>query len=132
MDCETQAIKFLDRFGMGFRIRLGNAKCPLWCDGKHIHGDHYRITFHGEGRSYTFSFWNSKKASEDGDAPTAYDVLACMSKNDPGTFEDFCGEYGYDTDSRKNERTYKSVLREWREVERFFSTDEIEAMQEIN
>lgn len=64
--------------------------------------------------------------------PTSYDFLACLTKYDPGTFEDFCGEFGYDTDSRKAEKTYFAVQEEWKKVRTFFSADEIEKLQEIN
>lgn len=63
--------------------------------------------------------------------PTAYDVLTCLTKSDPGTFENFCSEYGYDTDSRSAVRTYKSVRKEWNAVSKLFSDKEIEQLQEI-
>ncbi len=30
--------------------------------------------------------------------PTAYDILACLTKYEVGTFDDFCSNFGYDTD----------------------------------
>jgi hypothetical protein len=65
-------------------------------------------------------------------APTAYDVLACLTKYDVGTFENFCSEFGYDTDSIKAEKTYNAVLNEWQNVCALFSDTEIEQLQEIN
>jgi hypothetical protein len=64
--------------------------------------------------------------------PTPYDVLACLQKNHPGTFEDFAADYGYDTDSRRAMQTYEAVLQEWGKVSAFFSSNEIEQMQEIS
>lgn len=63
--------------------------------------------------------------------PSAYDVLTCLTKSDPGDFENFCSEYGYDTDSRSAMRTYKSVRKEWQNVSKLFSETEIEQLQEI-
>lgn len=63
--------------------------------------------------------------------PTAYDVLACIIKYDPGTFEDFCSEFGYDTDSKKAEKTYNAVKDEWMNVERLYSESEMEILREI-
>ena len=64
--------------------------------------------------------------------PTEYDVLTCITKSDPGSFEDFCGEFGCDTDSRKAERTYKAVKREWEAVKLVFGDGEcLEALQEM-
>jgi hypothetical protein len=64
-------------------------------------------------------------------SPTAYDVLVCITKYDPGTFEEFCSEFGCDTDSRKAEKTYNAVCDEWRKVRSFFKDSEIEQLQEI-
>jgi hypothetical protein len=63
--------------------------------------------------------------------PSAYDVLTCLTKCDPGTFENFCSDFGYDTDSRKAERTYKAVCDEWEQVSKLFNEQEIELLQEI-
>lgn len=63
---------------------------------------------------------------------TPYDLLACLTKYDPGTFEDFCGELGYDSDSRKAEQTYQAVRSEWRKAREFFTAEELEELREIN
>jgi hypothetical protein len=64
--------------------------------------------------------------------PTAYDLLACLEKNEPGTFEEFCSDFGYDTDSRRAEETWRAVTEEYIKVRRFFKPDELEELQEIN
>lgn len=64
--------------------------------------------------------------------PTAYDVLACLTKYDPGTLENFCSEFGYDVDSKKAERTYMSVKEEWMNITRLYSESEMELLREIN
>lgn len=70
------------------------------------------------GKSMTVRFFNS--LMESGKRVTAYDVLACLTKNDVGTFEQFCWEFGYDTDSRRAERTYKACKKEYTNVTRVF------------
>lgn len=64
-------------------------------------------------------------------APTSYDILACLTKYDPGTFEEFCSEFGYDTDSRKAKKTYKAVCKEWLNVCKIWDDAEIEQLSEI-
>ena len=66
-----------------------------------------------------------------GNPPTAYAVLSCIQKYEIGTFEDFCGDFGYDTDSRNAEKIYKLVKKEWEKVNTFFTESEIEELQEI-
>lgn len=77
-------------------------------------------------------YWpRDAKRNEHFAPPSAYSVLACLTKYDPGTFENFCSDYGYDTDSRKAEKVYKSVLDEWENVQKLFNEQELELMQEI-
>lgn len=130
---DTQAETFLIKTGIKFlALRTDDNKCPLWDDEKHIHGDEYKITLKRKGgRSILFRFWNSKTDADRGLEPRAYDFLTCITKNDPDTFENFCSEFGYDTDSRRAETTYKAVKKEWEKVSKFFSPAEIEALQEI-
>ena len=65
-------------------------------------------------------------------SPSSYSVLACLTKYDCGTFEDFCSEFGYDIDSRKAKKTYKAVCKEWKNVQSVWTDDEIEQLQEIS
>lgn len=61
---------------------------------------------------------------------TAYDVLACLQNYDPGTFSDFCSEMGYDTDSKKAEKTYFAVQDEYKNINNLFS-DVMDKLAEI-
>jgi hypothetical protein len=126
----------------------------------HIHGKHYRCTISAKDRGHvSFDFWNSYADEEQNYAcsggrnfpslaedwrlcdkyigkrrthVTAYDLLACIQKSDVGTFQQFCDEYGCDEDSRKAETVYHAVLKEWRKVEKFFTAEELAAIQEIS
>jgi hypothetical protein len=131
---EQKANEFLVKHQMIFSAMRGVEKCPLFCDGKHMHGEHYRVYFRRKGQApgHRLSFWNSMNDVTEGNTPSAYDVITCLAKSDPGDFEEFCGNYGYDTDSRKAEKTYKAVVAEWKNVEAFFSEEELAEMGEIN
>ena len=65
-------------------------------------------------------------------APTLYDILSCLQKYEVGTFEDFCGDFGYDQDSRTALKTYKAVVKEYDKVCSLFSNEELEVLQMIN
>ncbi len=73
---------------------------------------------------------DARQTHKHGNAPTAYSVLASITKNDPGTFEDFCSDFGYSDDSMRAHRIYLAVQKEWRGVERMFA-DCIDKLQEI-
>jgi hypothetical protein len=90
-----------------------------------------------EIRRYVKQFYNWNFGTSHKDvihypkSPTAYDVIACLTKYDVGSFEDFCSEYGYDTDSRKAEKTYNAVCEEWLHVQKLWNDDELEELGEI-
>ena len=65
------------------------------------------------------------------ETPSLYDILACLTKSDPGTFADFCSDYGYDTDSIKARDLYFAIQEEWSNVNRLFF-DCMDELQEIN
>lgn len=133
---EQQAAEFLQKTNTKLTVEFSH-------HGKHFADDKqtrdvYKCKLSRGNRSYEFNFGQSINNS--GYAhnkytrviPTAYDILACLTKYDPGTFEDFCSEFGYDTDSRNAERTYKAVVKEWEAVNRLFTDEEIEELAEIN
>lgn len=64
-------------------------------------------------------------------SPSLYDILTCLTKSDPGTFEDFCLEYGYDNDSRKALEVYFAVQKDWIECNNIFH-DCLDELQEVN
>lgn len=66
-----------------------------------------------------------------GKTPTEYDLLASLTKYDPGTLEDFCSEFGYDTDSKKAEKIYNAVKEEYLKVCALFNDAEMEELSEI-
>lgn len=58
-----------------------------------------------------------------------YDVLACLTAYDPGTPEDFCMEVGLN--SIRGLKTYFAVQKEYYELRRIFTPEQLEALQEI-
>lgn len=87
----------------------------------------YRCRLSREDKSYTFDFYGSIAGFEKGESVNEYDVLATMVKSDPGTFEEFCWEYGYKQfdvenycESKKSLKTYKAVRKEWKGLCRVF------------
>jgi hypothetical protein len=131
---EQEAEKFLKDTGTAFEAKF--VYHGPYFDGDKEGRDVYEIVLtRGKRKPFRFKFGqsinNSVTPGHSGrKAPTAYDVLSCLTKNDPGTFADFCSEYGYDEDSRKAEKTYFAVQEEWKGVERLFS-DVLEALQGI-
>lgn len=126
-DYPKQALDFLNATNTSLTIKHKSY-------GKHFAGDDqnrhiFRCRLANDLGSYNFDFGQS--VSLGSTPPTAYDILSCLEKYDCGSFEDFCGEFGYDTDSRTAEKTYKAVCKEVDAVNRLFTSEQIEQLQEI-
>lgn len=104
---------------------------PIWAeDGKH--GIKYAITLKNSRYSYTFDYWGSiVEKTREAIKPTAYDVLACLDVLYSDTFDDFCSDFGYDTDSIKAEKIYKSMQEQDRALRKLFTMDEIDLLNMI-
>lgn len=89
----------------------------------------FKVTLRKDNKQFTFDFGQS--IAEGSNEPTLYSVLSCLQKYDVGSFEDFCGEFGYEC-TKANERIYKAVVREFENMERLFNEEELELLQIIN
>ncbi len=72
------------------------------------------------------------KQNKDFEEPSAYDVLASITKYEPEEFKDFCASYGYEDDSRKAYKIYEAVKEEYNNIKMLYSDEEINKLQEIN
>lgn len=75
---------------------------------------HYRCVLRCGKRQMTVPFSQGSAHTKE---PSAEDVLNCLASDAAGyenarSFEDWCSEYGYDTDSRKAEKTFKTIERQ--------------------
>jgi len=95
--------------------------------------DIYKVTLKRGDRKYSFKFGQSLYHSQAGNKkePTMYDILTCLTTQDPETFEDFCDNFGYNTDSRSAKKIYKAVVKEYDNICKLFSDKEIEVLNEI-
>lgn len=128
---DLQAEKFLKKHDIfincAFKDRAINKDWDNYSRNSHT------ITFiKAPRKSFQITFWDSINNTKKGiTSVKPYDVLTCLTKSDPGTFEEFCGEFGYDTDSRSDEKIWKAIKKEWKQVSGFFTKAEIEELQEI-
>jgi hypothetical protein len=69
---------------------------------------HWRCTLRCGHRRMTVYFSQGPAIEHE---PTVEDVLDCLASDAGGasTFEDWCAELGYDSDSRKAEQTYRLI-----------------------
>ena len=66
--------------------------------------------------------------------PDAEHVLDCIAldsmgyENAQGSFEEWCGEYGYDTDSRKTEAIWRSVGEQYAKLKRLLTPAQVQQL----
>jgi len=121
-----QAEKFAKTYGVRLKIAEPEYR-PYFADDEESRFVFPCVLSRG-GKSYRFKFGQS--IMEKDNPPTLYDILSCLTKYNPETFETFCGDYGYNEDSRKAEKIYKAVVREWKRVETLF-IDVLDELREI-
>jgi hypothetical protein len=106
--------------------------------GFHFHDDKqkrqvFEMELSRNGKSYTFAFGQS--IANAGEVPTMYDILACLTKYEVGSFDDFCADYGYNdlppSEYDRINALYEAVREEFEAVQRLFG-DVIEELQEIS
>jgi len=93
-----------------------NKAAPDWKDA-----NHYKVTLKYGRRQYTTYFSQGYGITGD---PDAEGVLNCLALDSSGientsSFEGWCCEYGYDTDSRKAEKIFKVCERQAKKLKVF-------------
>ena len=83
----------------------------------------------GKNKSYTFKFGQSIAAGSK--EPNMYDILACMTKYDVGSYDDFCSSFGYELGSI-SETTFNGVCKEYNAMCRLFTQKELEILNIIS
>lgn len=128
---DIQAYTFLLKSNTEFKVKY--VKHDFYFQNDKQTRDIYRITLKRNGEKYSFKFGQSINNSNYGNnPPSAYDVLACLTKYDPESFHNFCDEFGYDEDSKKAEKIYKAVQKEYDNIISMFGEDDtINDLREI-
>ena len=158
MDYEKQAQDFLDKTNTTLDINF--SRWDYYFEDDKEKRDIYKVTMKRNNQVYEFEFGQSifrsgtwildpkiyhvikttrdEKEIKTGiwkrklpKKPTAYDILACLTKHNPGTFKDFCLDFGYDNDSIKAKKVYDAVVQEYLALSNMFSQEELKEMAEI-
>ena len=129
-----QAKDFLESCNATMKItKIGCEQNNDWND-KGWHNT-YRVTIKTPLGSMWVKFWDSVYNTRFGNEPNEYDILACLQKYDVGSMDDFMYEFGYEIKCTKDMtnfiNTYNAVVKEYQDICRCFTDEQIEAMQEI-
>jgi len=128
---EQKALDFLYKTGTTLKIKyLKHDIYKNFNDGKFR--DIYQITLSRGFRDYSFTFGQSLKDSDNGKTPpTEYDILACLGTHPTESFEVFCQSFKYNTNNKHTKNIYNAVKDEYQNLQRLYSEQEMELLQEI-
>jgi hypothetical protein len=129
IDYQKQARDLLA--SLNTKLRVEHVAHDYYFDDDKEMRDIYKVTLSRNCKRISFKFGQSINCTRKGIEPTCYDILASIEKYDPGTFNNFCSEFGYDTDSIKANKTYKAVVKLYSKLCRLFSESELELLREI-
>lgn len=124
---DIHATEFLNQHGASIEFEFIGKKAPKWGS---MAVNAYIFTIERGGEHYSNVFYDSINNTNKGIEPTAYSLLSCVQKDNPGTFVEFCSEYGYDVFDRRSEDVYDEVRKEYYNIERLFH-DCMEELREI-
>ena len=157
-DYNRKVLDYLESIGVTCSIKADTKQdCPDRCKPTtyerrkidHNHGYKYSLTLmRKHGRLELEGFYNSivsrydtlpinveVKAGSIKATPDVYDMLSCgyipYAYANQETFEEYCSNFGFDTDSRKAERTYLEAVKQAISLQRFFTADELTYLQEV-
>jgi len=111
---------------------IGDKKATWGGKVDNYHNHKVNVT-HGK-KSFSFDFWGSiNKPEIANDQENVFSFYCALSDGISAkeSFSNFCSEFGYDEDSRTAERIYKACEKSLNKLERVFSCDLYDLINEI-
>jgi len=124
-----QSRNFLESTGTDIEIEYHSHDYHF--EGDKDKRDIYNVILKRGNREYAFKFGQSLADSGSGKKPSAYSILTCLVPHDPGTFDEFCWNYGYNDDSIKALNIYNKVVDEFKSLCTLYSDAELSMLGEI-
>lgn len=131
---QKQALDFLAKANAKMQITYDSfQRNPLW--NETFNREKYLVIIATPQGKTSFFFWNSVYNHTNRIKPNEYDILACLEKYDVGTFNDFISEFGYNIDDYRDEqrvkRIYNAVCKEYENLCRIFTPNQMKMLREI-
>lgn len=120
-----------------FKIKskfIGKKLAPWSKADKQQNYNYHKITISHNGKRLGFDFWASiaqPELNSDSDLQHAFYCFLSDAISAKDSFENFCSEFGYDTDSRNAERIYKACEKSLSKLNRIFDGDEYDLVNEV-
>ena len=131
---DTQANDFLNFCDVSLRIVKRITEKSFW-DKNNLHHKYTIELKNVNGVKENFYFFGIRNDFEKGivysNQTISYSFLTKCEKYEHSDFEGFCISYGYDQDSPNDKKIYKSVQKQVKKLQKVFTFEQLEAMQEI-
>jgi hypothetical protein len=101
-------------------VTPANQKPAQWDKENEWNHTYYRVTIRKDNKSASFDFWGSSKDYDEGKEATKKTAMSCWSMGalmGNMEFHDFCGEFGYSTDSMEAHKTWKACKKSWAQAQ---------------
>ena len=112
------------------------ANTELWMSYNEYYEKKFRRVYEFISPSEKIRFQKELKAKREEAIPTEYDILSCLTKYDVGSMDDFMHEFGYEItctqDMTNFINTYNAVVKEYNDIRRCFTEEQIGALWEIS
>lgn len=133
-DYQKQAQDFLDKCNANMTItlvcRMRNDK---WNDTQTR--NRYEVTLSTPKGTMVFPFWDSIINTQHHQRPSKYTILACLEKYDVGSIDDFFNAFGWEINSGSDVikflDTYNETVKQYRDLCRIFTPEQMEMLREI-
>lgn len=120
---------FVRKHGIQFDVQWADTNPHMQSDDEWMRSaSHWRCTFRKGKKRLTSYFSQGSAIAREPSAADVLDSLASDAGCVTGSFEDFCSDLGYDSDSRKAERTYKICKRYATKLEQFLGSEALEEL----
>lgn len=134
---EDTAINFLKKHNITLKVIYDGKRVPNWDNNGKEHNTFNCILSTNKG-SMSFNFYDSIVNTNKAKIvyPSSYDILSCLQTYDVGTMDEFMGEFGYEIKSAKDMTnfidTYNAVVKEYNDLKRCLTEEQIEELSEIS
>lgn len=129
MTYEQQADKFLTDTNTTLTVEYVKYGQMTWDEDRRNYRHIFKFRIENELGHYESLFGQS---IADGDkTPTSYNILTCLEKYEPESFENWCSQFGYDEDSRKAYSTWETCCEQYEALAEMFTDEEMDLLREI-
>ena len=96
--------------------------------GKHFkddidNRDRYHIIISSDHETMEFKYGNCMNDTNKGVVPSIYDIICCITKDDPGQIYEFFNEFGYDGSKKSSHDIYNDVVKEYNDFRQLFKNE---------